>query len=728
MSDENLLIKISADAKDVKEAFDNVVVQTADLNEALSKMSEIAGEAFSFFREQIAGSIDAFREADLANRALTSSLQNQGIYTDALKKSYADYSAEVSKATGYDEVQLTKSQAVLQSFIGQIPVTKQLTQAVADLAEQQGISLPQAADELGKAIGSGTGMLLRQGLQFAATDTEAQRYQKTLDFVQMKAGGMAASANASEVSTRALTTAFEESEKELGERFAPAFGAVVKLLTDFIAPAKDGSHVLTDMKAGLLAAGLALSAMGVALPLVAQGFLALRAAAVALEIGMAPILLIPAAIALAIGAIVALALNWDTVSTRIKAIVSGLVTAVSGAFSGLGKVLSGAFHLDPDKIKAGLDEIVNAFKDGATKAVAEIPKAAEKALSEQDAIKKKFADKQAADQRAHDAVMMQLAKAQNEGLKLQLEDASQAQIDLKKQEVEVLKALANKKSGEDKSLLLKQLAEIRAITGEQQAEDLARDKSFQDLELQADEKYYNQAETQDVSFRNKELAKIKANALTEQEANKKVYTDDLSKKIDAHNTFLTEQAKYGTAYAAINQAIHSDEIQGTEQAAGDLVQLAQSKNASLKAIGKAASIAQIVIKTGESAMNVFAGFSEIPFIGSALGMAAAAAVIAFGAEQIGNVTAAADGGLITGGISGLDSVPAMLMPGELVTPEKNFDEVVNAVANERAGTASHDGGGSAVIQLQLKDDLGKIVEAKIIERQRIGISLLPKFT
>jgi hypothetical protein len=40
----------------------------------------------------------------------------------------------------------------------------------------------------------------------------------------------------------------------------------------------------------------------------------------------------------------------------------------------------------------------------------------------------------------------------------------------------------------------------------------------------------------------------------------------------------------------------------------------------------------------------------------------------------------AKGGVVTGGISGRDSVPAMLMPGELVTPAKNFDEVVNAVS------------------------------------------------
>jgi len=46
----------------------------------------------------------------------------------------------------------------------------------------------------------------------------------------------------------------------------------------------------------------------------------------------------------------------------------------------------------------------------------------------------------------------------------------------------------------------------------------------------------------------------------------------------------------------------------------------------------------------------------------------------------------AKGGIVTGGISGRDSVPAMLMPGELVAPAKNFDEVVNAVSSQREGS------------------------------------------
>jgi hypothetical protein len=81
-------------------------------------------------------------------------------------------------------------------------------------------------------------------------------------------------------------------------------------------------------------------------------------------------------------------------------------------------------------------------------------------------------------------------------------------------------------------------------------------------------------------------------------------------------------------------------------------------------------------------MNIYKGFATIPIIGPALGVAGAAAAVAFGAERISQVTAAADGGLIEGGVQGRDSVPALLMPGELVVPRRNFNDVVGAVQNQ----------------------------------------------
>lgn len=726
MSDD-LLIKISADAGDVTAAYENIQKQTTDLSESLTKVAEVSAVAFAALTAQVVESLSAFEASDQASKALSASLQNQGIYTDALKDSYGDYADAVEKTTGFSKTQITQAQAVAQTYLGQVPVTEDLTKAIADLAQQQGISLPQAATELGKAIGSGTGMLLRQGLQFSATDTEAQRYQKTLDFVTLKAGGMAAAANTGLGAIRGLQTAFEESQVELGQRFAPAAAAVIQALTGFLTPSKDASGALVDLKAGLIAVGVVVTGLGIVLPLAAQGFLAVRAAVIALEIGAAPLVLIPVAIAALAVAVVELGLHWQQVSATVRAVVGDMVNFVSAAFSGLSAVLKGALSLDPTAIKAGLAQIGDAFKQVGTAAAtawASVPVSATRALTEQDAVKKQFADKAAAQQKADEAAKAALQAAENQAILLELNNASAAEIALKKQEIQELKALTTTKNQDEKTLLRQQIADTQALETEQETQDLQRQKDFAKTTIAAQTELNNQKVTNNQNLSKKELAQIQASQLTQTEAEKQVYSNELKTQVAAHNTFLTEQAKYGTAYAAINEYIHSSEIQGLQQATSDLTQLTQSKNSTLKEIGQVASIANIVIKTAESAMNIYAGFSAIPIVGPALGIAGAAAAVAFGAEQIGNVTAAATGGVV-GGTGFGDSQPYMLEPGELIAPRQNFDEVVNSVAQSRANGSDTDsqGGGIATVVLQLQGQLMDFIEAKLVQRKYLNISI-----
>jgi hypothetical protein len=720
MSD--LIIKISADIKSVSQAYDDVAAQSEDLESTLGNVAKISGVAFAALTAQIGVAVAAFAEADDANRQLSNSLQNQGVYTDALKDSYKEYADQVSATTGISTTQITQAQAVAQTYLGQIPITKQLTQAIADLAVKQGVSLTEAATEMSKAIGDGTGMLLRQGLQFSATDTEATRYQKTLDFVTRTAGGAATSISPIELATKKLTTAFEESNVELGQRFAPAITAVTDALTSFLAPAKDTTSSMVDFKAIAITLGVVIAGLGVALPLAAQGFLAVRAAVIALEIGAAPLVGIGVAIALLITGIVELALHWDTASKTIIQVVSGMVTFVSGAFKGLGTVISGAFHLDPSKIKEGLEEIEKAFTDGVNQASMSIPKATENALTEQDAVKKKFADKAAAERAQNEAVRMQLAKAERQAVQMENEGASAEAIALKKQEIETLKAMADKNNASELASLKTHLGQIRALEAQQAQQDAQQQAAFAQSDEAAREKLASEGIKFDADIDKKKLAAIRSTEMTEKQTQQKAYTDELAAQIKAHNEFLEEQNKYGTAYATINQIMHSTELQGTQNAFSNLTQLTQSSNATLKDIGKVATTAQIVISTAKSAMNIYAGFSTIPIVGPALGIAGAAAAVAFGAEQISKVGSAATGGIV-GGTGFGDTQPYMLEPGELVTPRQNFNEVVNSVAASRNGQDQSSNSGTATVQLVLKDQLMDFIEAKLIQRKYLNISL-----
>ena len=203
----------------------------------------------------------------------------------------------------------------------------------------------------------------------------------------------------------------------------------------------------------------------------------------------------------------------------------------------------------------------------------------------------------------------------------------------------------------------------------------------------------------------------------------------LDQQEKTNQAFLQEQIKFGTTFATINKAINSEQVQGFKSASGELVALQQSENSTLKRIGKAAAVAQITIKTAESAINIYRGFSTIPFIGPALGIAGAAAAVAFGAEQIGKVTAAQRGGLIEGGVPGRDSVPALLEPGELVVPRANFEEVIQAVQGARAEAGgdtdvdSDEDSPAAVIQVDFaSEEASQIITAQETEDTALGVS------
>ena len=97
-------------------------------------------------------------------------------------------------------------------------------------------------------------------------------------------------------------------------------------------------------------------------------------------------------------------------------------------------------------------------------------------------------------------------------------------------------------------------------------------------------------------------------------------------------------------------------------------------------IGKAASIAQALVAIPTTAIEAYKSLAGIPVVGPGLGAAAAAAAVAAGTANVNRIRstkfqAFADGGLVQGGIAGQDSVPALLTPGEVVVPERDFRSI-----------------------------------------------------
>jgi len=683
-----LLIKINADAKNAQKAFEDVKDQTSELENQLSKVAQVSAVAFAAFTAEIFFSVKAFEEAERASVQLSNALQNQGIYTDELKNKYKDFADAVQAKTGIDNDAIIQAQAVAQTYLGQTEITGELTQAIADLSATMGGDLDGAAEKIARTIGTGTNAFARQGLVIAEGATEAERYAKVLEFVQLKAGGLAEEFNKADGYTKALSTSFGNFQEAIGERFAPIVSAIRQAFISFF-DYLSNNPVLTDIIVSVIAAGAAITGLIAFVAAAIPVFTALSAAAAAFGIAMNVAFLgIPIAIAAVVAAVTFLALNWNQAMAAIQAATSAAVTLVSELWAGLGTILKGALDLDTSKMQAGLDQVRGAFAKTKEEAIAtyeEITAADAEAGEKQNAQKKALADREAQQEREHQARLREIRATEIELLALQNEEASARTIQLKQQELETLKALDQEKSAEEMALLQERLTNIAALQEEQRAQDAAREEEFAQVQAEARAALAQAGLNSDVQISLARQTELRTQSQTELDIDRKLYEEKLLLRINANNREMLERKKYGAAYAVINRAINSEEVQATKQATSELVELSQSKNETLKGIGKAAAVAQITMKTAESAMNIYNGFSIIPIIGPALGVAGAAAAIAFGAERISAVTAAADGGLIEGGIPGQDSVPALLMPGELVVPRRNFDDVVGAVKGESEG-------------------------------------------
>lgn len=214
------------------------------------------------------------------------------------------------------------------------------------------------------------------------------------------------------------------------------------------------------------------------------------------------------------------------------------------------------------------------------------------------------------------------------------------------------------------------------------------------------------------------------------EAQEELEKEQLDSQKKFQKEFLKNQMKFGETYAQIWAITNSQIVKGSQQGFNELEQLTRSENNTLKAIGKAAAVANIVIKTAESAMNIYAGFSTIPIIGPALGVAGAAAAVAFGAEQIGKVVSAQTGGFVPsvpGGSNSGDVQPAMLEPGEFIVPRDTANEVIDAAAQRRAqefeGPFDEGPNQPSELIISLRDDLMEFIETQLVERDRLKISV-----
>jgi len=756
-----LIVKISADSKQLSNEYKKVAKQTEELEAQISAATKASAAAFIGFAgaiglaaneaakietigvqfEVLTGSAEKAKKVveELTNFAAKTPFQFEGIAQSAQQLLGFQVAAEditptlqklgdVSAAVGAPLSDLTL-------VFGQVKAAGKLTgERLLQLQERAVPIGPALAQSLGVAEESIKDLVSKGQVSFAD-------FEKAFASISEKGGvafeGMAKRSQTLEGVISTLKDNFSLLAADIGKQFLPVLKIMAEGLTSLIQFVRD-NPVFASLAGKMLAFGAALSGVVTILGVAGLAFLKIRTAMLAAQIsatslGVAVKSLVGAT---GLGLLVIVASEvysrWDVIWPAMKVVfedfsmfvmkwLNVLKTAFTsfGSFlgeigSGIGSILKGAFTFDFEAIQEGLNKVRETLKSG----VSDIQKDIADEIKKQDSmIELKVAarkegetetqdgasDKVIENEKKKTAAVSEETKKRIEALnneqailKAQAEGMSAQQIDFLKRrqelEAEAIEAskIRNKEEQEVavENLRLKEEALLVEMT---EAADRRRELEAEiregDAEIaqELDEMAKEARTVKDAE----ELEALRNTLLTRKEAKEELQREELKRDIDRRNAYLKDELKHGQAIAKINEFLNSEEVKGVEQGNAQIIKLQNSKNNTLKSMGKAAAVTQIGIDTAKGAVAAYTGFATIPIIGVALGIAAAAGVVAYGAEQIGTVLAANQGGVVPRnmGIPGVDSVPASLTPGELVVPTQNFDEVVNAVADRRRGSS-----------------------------------------
>ena len=714
---EELKIVISGDPKKFNKALDEALASTKRLEAGASATAKVAGTAFLALTGTIGGLVAAFRSQEVQEQKTTALLKAQGDQASVTAKQVFEMAGALQKVTIYGDDVILEAQNML---LGLTKLSedgfKKASMAALDLATFMGTDAKSAAQQLGKALAEpaeGLSALGRAGIKFtdeqermikalAQGGQTAAAQNMILDILNDRLGGLATAATDGTGKILQLKDVIGDIGEEIGRQLVPALSKGAEIALPFFRALAENQE-LAKTAAAVLGIGAAVTGAVAAFALATVAIIKWNALMKAAQLSTLALsfsikgALITSGIGLLLVIVTDLALNWDKRMQQMSAAFQAFLAMVQRGATALNDILFGALTGNLSKLKEGLAQMTTVgtvFADTYSAQMAKVAAASTNAMDgEKNGTVKADADSKAKLVAQNAAFLEQMKSLDDEYANSKLE----AQMTMNEQE-RLLDA-------EHRNAIVEAANEFRAAQMEGKIEEQTLDVE-QELEFQ----------TKMQEMRN-ELRAAELNA------GRAAQLERAQTQQKADMQFLKDREKFGVAFATINKAINSEYVQGAATAAGELVALQQSTNSTLKAIGKAAAVADITIKTAQSAMNIYNGFSTIPIVGPALGVAGAAAAVAFGAERIRQVTAAAEGGIMTGGVPGRDSIPTLTMPGELVAPTKNFDEVVNAVADarlqERGLGAS--GGQDVNVTIGFQDDAFRIIEQKLIERRVLGV-------
>lgn len=218
------------------------------ISSAFSGMAEIAGGAFAAISGVILKSISEYGQQEQAVNALTRTMVNNGVYSKALKDDYLAQAEALSKLTLFGDEQVIQAQSQFSQQARGIKLTQESTRAILDFAQAQGIDAAQAAEVVGKAVGTGTNALARYGIEVNASASKSEKMAQVLTGLNAKFGGQAEAATSGLGAIKMLQKTIGELFEKFGEKLAPLISGVASAINSFVNDSKQIEPVMDAFK------------------------------------------------------------------------------------------------------------------------------------------------------------------------------------------------------------------------------------------------------------------------------------------------------------------------------------------------------------------------------------------------------------------------------------------------------------------------------------------------
>lgn len=605
--------------------------------------------------------VAAANEQEDAINALNTSLKITGKFSEEASQSFQEYASSLQEVTKFGDEAILRNAALIQQ-LGNLSdkELRKATKATLDLAAGLGIDLNSAANLVGKAAAGFTGTLGRYGITVKKAATDSETFARALDEIEKKFGG------AAQAQVKTFSGALQQAQNTFGDLLEEIGFLITRnpvVIKAVGALSKGFSQLIGVIKQN----------SGVLKDITTNVFSALISTAGAtaravLEIGVAFVKITKS-------------INDFINRGQIQKLISER------------EELQRRIIEEPDiereaaqKRVAALDIAINATKEANQTEIEDY----EAKITAIESLQQSLL--QSANNINTSIVEANATK--NETLALQEQERTQKAIDELTEREELLtavrdefKAIRDEKAQIEKDLETAEGARRIALLGRRLKLEKKLEKQSNLEKLTANKKFEKAREDLRKTADQNEIANYEA-------------------RLKLQQSFTTASLNLANNLAALSIAISG------------------KQNKAIFLIQKAAAVAQAVVATS---LGVTKALGAAP---PPANFALASLVGAAGAAQIATITATAiqgfaKGGLVEGGVPGRDSVPMIAQRGEIVAPRSNFEEVIGSVRAQREAEALREEGGAATeVTIGFADNAFEIIETKLIERQRLGISTL----